>query len=107
MSSCCRRYDRKQKANRIPALWIHPEKAARRLTFSIEPQGIDPLKHDGIKIELTRYLIKIRDGSAYSAWADGDGRMIRLIPLPAKGTSPGLTLEGYEKSAADLQAQDK
>jgi len=104
----CRRYDRtKMGKQEFPALWIHPEKPARRLTFSIEPQGIDALKHDSIKIELTRYLIKIRDGSAYSAWADGDGRMIRLIPLPAKKTAVGMTLEGYEKSAAELRPQEK
>jgi hypothetical protein len=104
----CRRFDRSAKGKQeFPALWIHPEKPARRLTFSIEPQGIDPLKHDGIKIELTRCLIKIRDGSAYAAWADDDGRMIRLIPLPAKNVAAGMTLEGYEKSAAGLTPPDR
>ena len=104
----CRRYDRAKKGKQeFPALWIHPEKPARRLTFSIEPQGIDPLKHDGIKIELTRYLIKIRDGSAYASWADGDGRMIRLIPLPVKNTAFGMTLEGYEKSEAGLTPPER
>src|SRR5262245_25649622 len=103
----CRRYDRTRKGKQeFPALWIHPEKPARRLTFSIEWQGSDSIERDGKKVDLGRYQIRIRDGSAYAAWADGEGRMIRLIPLPAKGATGGFTLEGYEKSAAELRPRE-
>lgn len=104
----CRRFDRtKNGKQEFPALWIHPEKLARRLTFTIEKQGIDNIEHDGQAIELVRLLIHIRDNSAYMAWADADGRMVRLIPLPVKDSAPGMTLEGYKKSAAGLRPKEK
>jgi hypothetical protein len=100
----CRRCDPGRKGKQeFPALWIHPTQPAQRLTFSIERQGTDVTEHDGKKQELGRYRIHIRNNSAYAAWTDARGRMVRLIPLPAKGTTAGLTLEGYEKSAAGLR----
>jgi hypothetical protein len=104
----CRRFDRtKNGKQEFPALWIHPEKPARRLTFSIEEHGTDRIMHDGKEIDLVRFQIHIRDNSAYMAWAHADGRMVRLIPLPARDSAPGMTLEGYEKSAAGLRPKDK
>jgi hypothetical protein len=104
----CRCFDRTKNGKReFPALWIHPEKPARRLTFAIEKRGTDSIERDGKAIELGRYLIHIRDNSAYVAWADADGRMIRLIPLPAKDSAPGMTLEGYEKATSGLRPRDK
>lgn len=100
----CRRYDRQRKGKQeFPALWIHPTDAPQRLTFSIELQGADMVVHYGNKVELGRYMIRIRKNSGYLAWADAQGRMVRLIPLPAKDTATGLTLEGYEKSASGLR----
>jgi hypothetical protein len=100
----CRHYDRQRKGKQeSPALWIHPTQPPQRLTFSIELQGSDAILHDGKKVDLSRYEIVIRGSSRYVAWADPQGRMVRLIPLPVKGTASGLTLEGYEKSAAELR----
>jgi hypothetical protein len=100
----CRRYDKAGKANQeFPALWIHPTQPAQRLTFAIERQGTDSIDHAGKKSELTRFLITIRGGSRYAAWADSQGKMIRLIPMPANDPTTGLTLEGFEKSAASLR----
>jgi len=102
----CRRYDRKAGGKQeFPALWAHPTQPARRLTFTVERQGTDSIEHGGKKVELGRYLIRIRDGSAYAAWADAEGKMVRLIPLPLKGAPAGLTLEGYEKGTAGLRPQ--
>jgi hypothetical protein len=104
----CRRYNgTKGGKQEFPALWIHPEKPALRLTFTIELHGTDRIVHDGSGLALVRYQIHIRDNSAYMAWAHADGRMVRLIPLPAKDSAPGMTLEGYEKSAAGLRPHDK
>ena len=104
----CRRFDRtKNGKQEFPALWIHPEKPARRLTFTIEVLGNVHIMHDGKAVELARFQIHIRDNSAYMAWAQADGRMVKLLPLPAKDSAPGMTLEGYEKSAAGLRPKDK
>lgn len=100
----CRRYDRQRQGRQeYPALWIHPTQPPQRLTFSIERQGTDLIERDGKAIELDRYLIRIRNNSSYAAWADAQGRMVRLIPLPLNDAAPGLTLEGYEKPAAGLR----
>lgn len=100
----CRRYDRDKKGKQeFPALWIHPTQQPQRLTFSIERQGSDSIEANGKKIELGRYQIRIRGNSGYVAWADDKGRMIRLIPLPFKDPTAGMTLEGYEKSSAGLR----
>jgi hypothetical protein len=99
----CRRYDVKRKGKQVfPALWIHPTAAPQRLTFTVEWQGTDAIVHDGRRVELYRLAIRIRDNSAYVAWADAQGGMVRLIPLPAKATAPGLTRAGFEKAAAGL-----
>jgi hypothetical protein len=104
----CRRCDRQKKGKQeFPALWIHPTQPALRLTFSIESQGTDLIERDGKKTELDRYLIRIRNNSPYAAWADAQGRLIRLIPLPMKDSAPGLTLEGWEKAAAGLREIEK
>src|SRR5262249_6644462 len=78
----------------------HPTQAPQRLTFSIEWQGADRIERDGAQAELGRYAIRIRNGSAYVAWADAQGRLVRLIPLPLQGAAPGLTRGGCEKAAA-------
>ncbi len=100
----CRRYDREKKGKQeFPALWIHPTQQPQRLTFSIERQGSDRVEVDGKKVELDRFLIRIRGNSGYVAWADGQGRMIRLVPLPFKTPASGMTLEGFEKAAMGLK----
>jgi hypothetical protein len=100
----CRRYDRERKGKQeFPALWIHPTQPPQRLTFSIEWQGTDEIERDGRKTKLARLALRIRNQSAYVAWADAQGCMVRLIPLPWKETTPGLTREGFEKSAAALR----
>jgi hypothetical protein len=100
----CRHYDRQRNGKQeFPALWIHPTQPHQRLTFSIELRGRDTIEHDGKKIDLGRYEIRIRGGSRYVAWADAQGRMVRLVALPFAGPASGLTLDGYEKSAAGLR----
>jgi hypothetical protein len=101
----CRRYDRRKGGKQeFAGLWIHPEKAALRLTFTIERSGGDTIEHQGKKMKLDRFLIRLRNNSMYAAWADEKGRMIKLHPLPLRAEDH-LVLEGYEKSAAKLRAR--
>jgi hypothetical protein len=100
----CRRYDRDRKGKQeFPGLWIHPAQPPQRLTFTIEFRGIDSIDHGGKKVALSRFAIRIRNNSAYVAWADGKGRMVRLLPLPQGPSAAGLTQAGFEKSAAGLR----
>lgn len=101
----CRGYDlHKGGKQEFPGLWIHPEQPAQRLTFTIEKQGTDTVEHAGKKLELHRFLIRIRNNSPYAAWTDDRGRMIKLVALPFKeGAGTELVLEGFEKSVEKLR----
>jgi hypothetical protein len=101
----CRRYDRKQGGKQSASgLWIHPTQPAQALTFTIERTGTATMEHEGRKLKLDRYTIHLRGNSAYTAWADEQGRMIKLQSAPAPGKTPSiLVLEGYEKSAVQLK----
>ena len=100
----CRRYDPKAGGKQsFPGLWIHPEQASQSLTFAIEKNSEETIDHADKKLKLSRYTIWLRGKSNYAAWADQNGRMIKLVPLPYKaGATNWLVLEGYEKSAAEL-----
>jgi hypothetical protein len=100
----CRRYDLQKKGKQeFPALWIHPGQPAQRLTFAIEWQGTDAIQRGGRKHVLSRFHIRIRNNSAYVAWADDQGKLVRLIPLPLGKLPSGLSLEGWEKAASELR----
>ena len=100
----CRRYDRKQGGKQsFPGLWIHPEQAGQRLTFAIERTGEDTVEHADKTLELGRYVIWLRGNSSYAAWADRNGKMIKLVPLPYRENAANwLVLDGYERSTSDL-----
>jgi hypothetical protein len=101
----CRKYDRSKGGKQeFPALWLHPKQKSLALTFSIERVAQDAIEHEGKKTMLDRFAIRIRNNSAYAAWADGDGTMIKLVPLPFRAEATNwLVREGYEKSAAGLR----
>jgi hypothetical protein len=99
----CRRYDRRQAGKQsFPGLWIHPVEDSQRLTFTIERTGSDTIEHEGKKVVLDRFLIRLRNNSSHAAWADEKGRMIQLHALPFRAGADLLVLEGNEKSAAKL-----
>lgn len=101
----CRRYDRARGGRQeFAGLWVHPTEPCRRLTFRIERHGAATIEHAGKTVRLDHCTIELRGGSRYAAWADAEGRMIRLVPLPVqKGAANGIVREGYEKSAAGLR----
>ena len=100
----CRHYDRRKAGKQsFPGLWIHPVQDSQRLTFTIERTGSDTIEHEGKKVVLSRFLIRLRNNSGYAAWADEKGRMIKLHALPFRAGADQLVLEGYEKSAAKLR----
>ena len=84
-------------------LWIHPERPAQRLTFSVEQCGNDEIRTDSGALALDRLSIRLRGNSAHLAWADPAGRMIKLVSLPFGAGSVVLVLEGLEGLAAALR----
>jgi hypothetical protein len=101
----CKRFDRVQGGKQtFPGLWIHPEQNGQRLTFAIERRGADVIQHAGKPLTLDRFTIWLRGNSSYTAWANADGTMIRLVPMPFKeGALTGIVRDGYEKSASVLR----
>ena len=101
----CRRYDRKMGGSQsFAGLWIHPAQASQRLVFTIERTGQDTIPIAGKRQVLDRFLIRLRGNSRYAAWADENGKMIKLVPLPyQESASNWLVLEGYEETASGLR----
>jgi hypothetical protein len=94
----CERYDRTKGGKQtFAALWIHPVQPAQLLQLTIERKGRMNIR-DG-KLELTTFLIHLRNQSPYRAWATGDGMLVRLAPLNAKGVRAGLFRKGLERDA--------
>jgi len=86
----CRLWDRARAGRQtFPGLWIHPVQPTQRITFSAEF-----VRRDG---ELDVLAIRLRGNSAYRAWVDGAGRMIKLT-----GANTVLALQGSESAAAAL-----
>jgi len=101
----CRRYDRTAGGKQtFPGLWIHPEQATQLPKFAIERTGRDAIDHAGTELNLDRSTIWLRGGSAYAAWSDDRGRLIKLVPLPyQEGAENWIVREGYEKSSPGLR----
>ncbi len=100
----CRLWNRAREGRQeFPGLWIHPEKPAQRLTFTAERTGGDEIRSGSGAMALDRLSIRIRGNSAYLAWVDPAGRMIKLVSLPFGGGSVVLVLEGFEGPAAALR----
>jgi hypothetical protein len=89
----------------FPGLWIHPEKPAQRLTFTAELSGSDMIESSAGKLSLERLSIRLRGNSAYVAWVDPAGRMIKLASRPFGNGSTVLVLEGFEDSASALRPE--
>jgi hypothetical protein len=67
----CRLWDRARGGRQeFPGLWIHPVRPTQRLTFSAEF-----VRREG---ELEVLTIRLRGNSAYLAWVDPEGRMMKL-----------------------------
>lgn len=87
----------------FPGLWIHPLQPAQRLTLAVEKVGVNAVEHRGRTLELDRLALRLRGNSRYVAWADSEGRMIKLVSLPFKDGGTDLVREGFETSAGSLR----
>jgi hypothetical protein len=95
-----RRYDRKKGGKQeFAGLWIHPVQPAKQVPFTIENEGKDTMEVKDKKVSLDRFKIHIRSGT-YVAWADGNGRVYKLM-VPRKPAT-AVVLEGYQDETHDL-----
>src|SRR5262249_38866252 len=96
-----RRYDRarggKQEFN---GLWIHPIEGMQNHTFAVERQAADTVTVKDREVKLDRYRVKAR-GDDFAAWADPDGRVVRVQGLAPKAAP--VVLEGYEDATKGLK----
>ncbi len=81
-------------------LWLDPVQGLQTPTYTVERQGDDTVTVKDKAVKLSRYRIKLRDGTA-AVWADGDGRVVRVQPLAAKATP--VVLEGFEDATKGLR----
>jgi hypothetical protein len=96
-----RRYDQgKGGKQTFAGLWIHPTQDTRQLSFTVEAEKEEVIEAEGKKVPLKRFRVTLRSG-AYLVWADGSGKVYRLMP-PGKPAS-AVILEGYEKATSDLR----
>jgi hypothetical protein len=96
-----RRYNVSQGGEQsFAGLWIHPVQEARQLMFRIEFLKEDVARGAGKKLTLRRYRVHLRSG-AYLVWADGRGRVYRLMPVGKPDAA--VVLEGYEKETSELR----
>jgi hypothetical protein len=95
-----RRYDRaKGGKQEFPGFWFHPAAPPRNLTFTAEKLGQDSVTVDGTKTALDRYRVELRSGG-YVVWADGGGRVVKLIP--AGRPAAAVVLQGFEAATKAL-----
>jgi hypothetical protein len=101
----CQRFDRvKGGKQSFPGLWVHPQQQCQRVDFQIERIGEDAIETADKKQKIDRFSIWLRGKSEYMAWANADGIMIKLAPLPVPANPTNwLVLEGYEKSTLSLR----
>jgi hypothetical protein len=96
-----KRYDAKKGGKQeFGGIWFHPVDQLLTPTFTIDRTGADKITVNEKEMNLLRHDIRLRSG-AYRAWADDEGRIVRIVPL-GSGGSP-VVLEGYEEATQGLK----
>ena len=96
-----RRYDgAKGGKQEVAGLWIDPVQGLQKQTFTAERQSSVTVTVKDKEIKLDRYRLKLRGGE-YAAWADPDGRVVRVQGLAAKAVP--VVLEGFEDATRGLK----
>ena len=89
MLQLVRRYDAaKGGKQEFAGLSIDPVQGFQKQTFTAERQAADTVTVKDKEVKLDRYRLKLRGGD-YAAWADGEGRVVRVQGLAAEGGAGG------------------
>jgi YD repeat-containing protein len=96
-----RRYDgAKGGKQEFAGLSLEPAQGLQKQTFSAERQEADTVMVKEKELKLDRYRLKLRGGD-YAAWADAEGRVVRVQGLAAKAVP--VVLEGFEDATRGLK----
>jgi hypothetical protein len=96
-----RRYDGAKGGKQdVAGLWIDPVQGVQKQTFTAERQSSVTVSVKDKDVKLDRYRLKLRGGD-YAAWADADGRVVRVQGAAAKAVP--VVLEGFEAATRGLK----
>jgi hypothetical protein len=96
-----RRYDASKGGKQeLAGVSIDPVQGLQKQTFTAERQGTDAVTVKDKEVKLDRYRLKARGGD-YTAWADGDGRVVRVQSLAPKAVP--VVLDGFEEATRALK----
>ncbi|HEX5270915.1 MAG TPA: hypothetical protein VFW33_10525, partial [Gemmataceae bacterium] len=96
-----RRYDgAKGGKQEIAGFSIDPVQGFQKQKFTAETLPPVTIAVKDKEMKLDRYRLKVRGGD-YAAWADGDGRVVRLQGV-ARGAVP-VVLDGFEDATRGLK----
>lgn len=96
-----RRYDAaKGGKQQFAGVSIDPTQGFEKRTFTAERQAADTVTVKDKEMKLNRFRLKVRGGD-YTAWADGEGRVVRVQGLAPK--SVPVILEGFEDATRGLK----
>jgi hypothetical protein len=96
-----RRYDAaKGGKQEFAGMSIGPMEGFQKQTFTAERLAADTVTVKDKEVKLDRFRLKLRGGD-YTAWADADGRVVRVQGLAAKAVP--VVLEGFEDATRGLK----
>jgi hypothetical protein len=96
-----RRYDgAKGGKQEFAGLSLDPVQGLQKQTFTAERQAADTVTVKDKELKLDRYRLQLRGGE-YAAWADGEGRVVRVQGLAPKAVP--VVLEGFEDATRGLK----
>jgi hypothetical protein len=96
-----RRYDAaKAGKQEFGGMSIDPVQGFAKQTFTAERQAADTVTVKDKEQKLDRFRLKLRGGD-YTAWADAEGRVVRVQRLAPKAVP--LVLDGFEDATRGLK----
>jgi len=96
-----RRYDTtKGGKQEFAGFWIDPVQGLEKQTYTIERKASETVTVKDKEVKLDRYRIKLRGGE-YTAWADLEGRVVRVQALAPKAVP--IVLDGFEDATRGLK----
>ncbi len=96
-----RRYDgAKGGKQELAGLSLDPVQGLQKQAVSAERQATDAVTLKDKELKLERYRLKLPGGD-YAAWADGEGRVVRVQGLVPKAVP--VVLEGFEDATRGLK----